>query len=163
MMSKKKLLSQYSTRKLRVYSIPQALAISIIGVRFTGGGHTFVYSQIPEGEIWIAEELMRSVQGHIPEGKFYIYHELYEHRKMAMGMSYDDAHLLANKVEGRARQGTEKELDELIKLEMIRNNQFISERSHFNGTLNLHKDGKLHHLYHMKKQHNEPNRLSTIR
>jgi hypothetical protein len=156
----KRLLEKYSTKNLKVYAIPQTQVIGVIGVRFTGGGHGKIYPQIPDGEIWIAEELMKTM-----EGLYYIYHELYEHRKMAWGMSYDDAHLLANKVEGKARKLDKKSLEELIEKEVVRNEDMIHEKSYFNGTLGLHSGGN-HHSFQEKRKHHErrrPNALAMVK
>jgi len=139
----KKLLSQYSTPRLKVYTVNQT-AVCKHHISFVGGGHGKVYSFIPDGEIWIAENLSPI------ERKYFIYHELYEHRKMSAGLSYEVAHEMANKVESKARNSPESTLDSLIKLEMERNNEFISERSHFNGTINLHKGSGLHHSHKRK-------------
>jgi hypothetical protein len=152
----KRFIGKYSTNRLKVFAIPQGDIISIIGVRFTGGGHHFVYSKIPNGQIWIAEELFKS-----PEHKYYILHELYEHHKMAMGMSYDDAHLLANKIEGKARKADDKTLDEMIQREIEKNKHMIHERSIFNGTLHLHK-GDMGDLHKRKKKHNERMRVTSL-
>jgi hypothetical protein len=156
----KRLLTRYSTRNLKVYAIPQTQAIMVVGVCFTGGGHHKVYKEIPDGEIWIAEELMKSI-----EGKYYIYHELYEHQKMAMGMSYNDAHLLANRVEGKARKCDENMLEELIKREMMKNKDVIHERSHFNSSFSLHKGNEFHHAFHRIRDNNENGRkgLTMVR
>jgi hypothetical protein len=161
MLMKKKLLPEYSTKALKVFSIPQTLAIRLVGVKFVGGGHHYVYSEIPKGEIWVATELFETL-----EGKYFVFHELYEHHKMAMGMNYDDAHLLANKIEGKARNTDEKTLDEMIKREMEKNKGMIFERSHFNGTLGLHKGNGEHHAFHRKRDHHErrrPNALAMVR
>ena len=156
----KKLLPQYSTKRLRVYSIPQTLAIKLVGVKFVGGGHGMVYKEIPDGEIWIAAELFKSL-----EGKYFLYHELYEHQKMAMGMSYNDAHLLANRVEGKARKCDENMLEELIKREMMKNKDVIHERSHFNSSFSLHKGNEFHHAFHRIRDNNENGRkgLTMVR
>ena len=74
---------------------------------------------------------------------------------MSMGMNYDDAHILANRVEGKVRKSPVSELDELIKGELERVSNVIPERSHFNGTLKLHVDGTSHHDHHKKISRNE--------
>ena len=157
----KRLLSEYSTKSVKLYAIPQTEIIGIVGVKFTGGGHWLVYSEIPDREIWIAEELMASL-----EGKYYILHEWHEVKKMLKGMSYDDAHVLANRVEGKARKDHHENLDDIIQREIQKNNDMIAERSHFNGTLKLHVDGVSHHSHHKKSKRKESfrnNGLAIVR
>ena len=45
----KKLLPEYSTQSVKVYSIPQTQIIRHVGIKFTGGGHSRVYPEIPDG------------------------------------------------------------------------------------------------------------------
>ena len=149
----KKLLSQYSTPNLKVYTVNQT-AVCRDNIAFVGGGHDLVYSFIPSKEIWIAENLPPI------ERKYFVYHELYERRKMSMGLDYDTSHNMANVVEIKARNSKETELDKMIRQEMER--VTLSERSHFNGTLNLHKDGALHHTHHKNISRPEPKRLAVI-
>jgi hypothetical protein len=149
----KKLLPEYSTQSVKVYSIPQTQIIRHVGIKFTGGGHSRVYPEIPDGEIWIARELFATM-----EGKYYVLHEWHEYNKMGLGLSYDDAHVLSNRIEGKARKDHDAQLDELIKKEIIKCGDAPSERSHFNGTLSLYQDNKLHHLHHKKIHRNEHRR-----
>jgi len=149
----KVLLKKYSTPHVKVYVIPQGEIIKHIGVQFVGGRHFLVDPKIPDGEVWIAKELMTS-----QEGLYFLYHELYEMNKMADGMKYDDAHTLANRVEGKARNEHKDDIDRLIDLEKKRYEDRIIEKSHFNGTLALHQDNKLHHQHHREINHNKMNR-----
>ena len=61
---------------------------------FIGGGHSLVYPKIiPEGEIWIEEEL------HPDEQLDILVHELVEYALMSKGGQYSPSHTLANKME----------------------------------------------------------------
>lgn len=150
---KKRLLPEYSTKNVKVYAIPQTEIIKHVGIVFTGGGHNLIYPSIPKNEIWIAEELMKTA-----EGKYYILHEWYEFRKMSLGMSYDEAHLLANRIEGKARKSKENVVDDMIKREMDKYKKMIIERSYFNGAIKSN-DNKLHH----HKEHRHSNYLMVLK
>jgi hypothetical protein len=153
----KKLLTKYSNDSVKVYAIPQTEIIGKIGLQYTGGGHYYRYREIPKGEIWIAAEYMQTM-----EGIYYIYHELFEYNKMAMGMNYEDAHILANRMEGKARKEHGEQLEQMIRKELDKTQGTISERSHFNGTLKLHTDGASHHLYHRKMNRKEKFRDNSL-
>jgi hypothetical protein len=153
----KKLLKEYSTKTVKVYSIPQTQIIGHVGVKFTGGGHSRVYSEIPDGEIWIARELMSSL-----EGKYYILHEWYEFNKMGQGMSYDDAHVLANRVEGKARKDHHENLDILITNEVLKHGDRIAGNSIFNGAVQRNADSSIHHQHHRTVQRTEKMRNNKL-
>jgi hypothetical protein len=72
-----------------------------IFIDFTEGGNPQRYDFIPSGEIWIDNR-------NEDEAPLILLHELHESALMAGGMSYDDAHDAANKVEQAARDDPEK-------------------------------------------------------
>jgi len=76
---------------------------------FTEGGHDFVYDFVPNGEVWIDDDL-------VPEERnFVLLHELHERSRMQTGWKYDDAHASASRLELSAREGNtnlKKELEE---------------------------------------------------
>ncbi len=73
-------------------------------IEFVAGGHGYVYDWIPKEEVWIDDN-----QKSKPDDmEATIKHELFEIGKMRdEGLSYDDAHELANKVESEERNKEE--------------------------------------------------------
>ena len=75
---------------------------------FTEGGHDKVYHFIPQGEIWIDDDLKKK------EIKFVLLHEIHERNLMAKGWSYEKAHIDSSRIEFFCRhhpKKTEKMLD----------------------------------------------------
>lgn len=62
-------------------------------VEFVAGGHHRRYPWIPAGQIWVEENLKGC------DLDATIVHEVTETQAMSHGMSYDDAHRLANSTE----------------------------------------------------------------
>lgn len=123
---KKKLWKEYSKGKIKVYII-DGTALRSQDIRFTMGCHDLVYDYVPKGEIWIASELNEH------DRKCTLLHELYERRKMAQGMSYDDAHELANELEVTARKEC-SDVVEMIEAEIKKEPVIIGGATVFNGT-----------------------------
>lgn len=72
---------------------------------FVGGGHSEVFSEIPENEIWVESALSEDDQKKI------VLHEIVERSLMRQnGESYDDAHAVASRMEAKAR-GNPKEAE----------------------------------------------------
>lgn len=67
---------------------------------FTMGGHTLVYPFIPDNDIWIEEGLGKR------DREATVVHEVNELSFMRKGMSYEEAHKLANKAEAEYRKTT---------------------------------------------------------
>ena len=84
-----------------------------INIDFVSGGHYLVYDYIPEKELWIDSELPPQ------EEDFITIHEVHECYLMQSGLSYDDAHAQASKIEHYYRE-TPKGLKEKIKEELKR-------------------------------------------
>jgi hypothetical protein len=83
---------------------------------------------------------------------------------MLMGVPYEQAHAWSNMVEGRERhQLDEHELRGLIKKEMQRNKEMITEASHYNGQLSLRQDTQKHHSFHLNHPRSEGIRKNTKR
>jgi hypothetical protein len=153
---KKTLIPQYSTSKLKLYTVDPT-AVTFHNIKFTNAGHHLVYPEIPNGEVWLSKDLNPA------ELKYYIYHELLEHSKMLMGLNYDSAHIMANKAEGRLRHSNDlHEVDRLIKKMIDLNRDIITEKSHYNGTLALHQETKLHHQHHQNRHHTEGIKRNSI-
>ncbi len=83
-------------------------------IEFTMGGHHYVYEYIPEDEIWIDENL----SGKPNDFEATILHENTERNLMKeAGLSYDDAHEIANVVETRYRDaGKVETIEEISKI-----------------------------------------------
>jgi len=149
----KRLLKEYSTKNLKVYAVPQTEAIEATSVAFTGARHHLVDSHIPPEEIWVAEELMPTI-----EHKYFLFHEIHEYNIMSKGIPYETAHAWSNRAEGKLRAAKGKGLEEAIKREIAHNEDRIVERSHYNGTLALHQDTSKHHQHHFQHHKTEHNR-----
>ena len=154
----KKLLPEFSTNKVKVFEV-NPTGVTFGNIKFCNAGHHLVYPEtIPQGEVWISRDM-----SHI-EKLYYIFHELFEHRKMLMGVPYEQAHAWSNMVEGRERhQLDEHELRGLIKKEMQRNKEMITEASHYNGQLSLRQDTQKHHSFHLNHPRSEGIRKNTKR
>ena len=69
-----------------VWLVDGRLVRSALNIDFTQGGHEYVYEFVPEGEVWIDND----VAWH--ERAYVILHELHERNKMIEGWSYNKAH-----------------------------------------------------------------------
>lgn len=76
---------------------------SVLNIDFTQGGHEYVYSWIPENDVWIDNDIDWTERG------FVILHELNERMKMENGMNYSDAHADSSALELSCR----KQIDNL--------------------------------------------------
>ncbi|MDH7598727.1 MAG: hypothetical protein QHH07_03685 [Sedimentisphaerales bacterium] len=81
---------------------------SVFDIDFTEGGHDHVYEFIPQGQIWIDDDIDQS------EGGFVLLHELYERNHMAKGLAYRDAHRQASNLEFRCRHHPDELHDALV-------------------------------------------------
>jgi len=108
---KKNLLKKYSNSSVDVWIVDGELVRSIFFIDFTEGGHDKVYKFIPEGEIWIDNDIS------IKERKFVLLHEAHERDLMSKGMKYDDAHRDSSRIEFFCRHHPEV-LDETLNKEL---------------------------------------------
>lgn len=105
------LLEQVQTQGLPLqpkFTLPDGVLVSLtngsilrntVDVDFVGGGHHYVYSYIPENEIWL-ENLAPSEQ------RFILVHEIVERLIMKYRKwDYDESHATANFVEAMFRHG----------------------------------------------------------
>ncbi len=69
-----------------VWLVDGRLVRSVFDIEFTEGGHEQVYEYVPLNEVWIDDDI------HDDERGFILFHELFERRLMAGGMTYDKAH-----------------------------------------------------------------------
>lgn len=89
-------LGQLRSSGVAVWLVDGALVRSWYRTSFTQGGHDLVYNWIPQGQIWIDNDVEPA------ELKLVISHEAYERSLMRRGMNYDSAHQRALGLEDRA-------------------------------------------------------------
>lgn len=80
-----------------VWLVDGELVRDLFFIDFTEGGHDKVYNFIPEGEIWIDNDVLKS------ERLYIMIHELIERRLMSDGKDYNSAHNKATKIEWLVR------------------------------------------------------------
>lgn len=107
----KKLLKSYG-RKVSIWVVNGELVRDFFYIDFAGGGHDKVFRFIPDGEIWLDDDISTK------ERKFILLHELHERSLMANGMDYPHAHRNATKSEDFFRHHP-KDIDKAI-MEEIR-------------------------------------------
>lgn len=81
-----------------VWIVDGRLVRSVFDIEFTEGGHEFVYEFVPHSQVWIDDDVTEQEIGYV------ILHELHERNLMAKGMTYDDAHASASKIELHCRR-----------------------------------------------------------
>ena len=98
-------------KKLKIYSkgidvwiVNGELVRDMYYLDFTEGGHDAVYDFVPDGEVWIDDDIGPR------ERKYIIFHEVYERLLMLKGKDYDktrlnvkDAHYFASRLEYKGR------------------------------------------------------------
>ncbi len=99
----KKLLKKYS-KNLRVWIVNGRAVRDLFCIDFTEGGHDKVYSFIPDGEIWIDDDLSAK------ERKFILLHEMHERNLMAHGWGYRNRNKNGSKCRSAHRSASEIEL-----------------------------------------------------
>lgn len=108
--------TSYNTQPLRTQDGFNILLVDGEAVRkdhieFTMGGNGYAYDWIPNNEIWIDENLSEKPE----DMEATIKHEIFEAKKMRdEGLSYEEAHELANEMEKKERQEIENEDINLI-------------------------------------------------
>jgi len=93
--------------KKRFYKTEQGFKIFLVDgerlrkkhIEFTEGTNFKVVRYVPKGQIWIDENLKSKPA----DMKAVIKHEVFEVLKMQKGMTYNKAHLLANRMEKKYR------------------------------------------------------------
>ncbi|MFH1503410.1 MAG: hypothetical protein ABIE36_02020 [Candidatus Diapherotrites archaeon] len=110
----KQLLKKYSG-KLKVWIVDGRLVRDLFFIDFTEGGHDKVYSFIPQGEIWLDDDLT------LREIKFVLLHEVHERNLMSSGEDYASAHESSSKIEYFCRKNP-KLLDGYLKREFKKAN-----------------------------------------
>lgn len=94
----KALLDDYSSDTVQVWVVNGHLVRDKYDVEFTEGGHDKRYKYIPEGEVWIDDDLEPHNRGYV------VKHELHERQLMSSGVPYEQAHKEASRRELYWRQ-----------------------------------------------------------
>ncbi len=111
---RKKILKQYSNKKIKTYVIDSFLVRSLFYLDWVAGGHDEVYPAfVPKNEIWIDNDITAR------ERKYVLLHELHERYWMTQGWTYDKAHESALEIEAHCHKNPE-DLAEKIKEELDR-------------------------------------------
>ncbi len=88
--------------KISVWLVEGRLVRSDFDIDFTEGGHDRVYNYVPKNEVWIDNDIMPE------ERPFVLLHELYERLHMGRGLTYNQAHSHASRLEWSARHDEKK-------------------------------------------------------
>ena len=92
---------------VEVWIVNGRLVRSVFDIDFTAGGHDHVYEFVPQGEVWIDNDIEEKERG------FVLLHELHERNRMAQGMPYSKAHNESSRLEFRCRHHTDELHDAL--------------------------------------------------
>jgi len=93
---------EYGGKNITVWIVDGAVVRTAYFPDFTEGGHDLVFKFIPDGEVWIDNDLLPK------ERPYVLLHEVVERQKMAEGMGYVKAHYdFALKAEYEARHHPE--------------------------------------------------------
>jgi hypothetical protein len=82
---------------IEVWIVNGRLVRSAFDIDFTAGGHDHVYEFVPEGHVWIDDDVAENERG------FVLVHELHERNRMAEGLPYSKAHNESSRLEFRCR------------------------------------------------------------
>jgi ABC-type taurine transport system substrate-binding protein len=88
---------EMSTPTLKVWLVDGGKVRDKLLEDFVLAGHDKVYNFVPNGEVWVEDSLS------VKDMNAVLAHELHERKLMSGGMSYDNAHSSAEKVERRVR------------------------------------------------------------
>jgi hypothetical protein len=80
-----------------VWIVNGRLVRSVFDIDFTAGGHDHVYEFVPDGEVWIDDDIEEQERGCV------LLHELHERNRMAEGWPYSKAHADSSRLEYRCR------------------------------------------------------------
>jgi len=82
---------------IEVWIVNGRLVRSVFDIDFTAGGHDHVYEFVPQGQVWIDNDIAEKERG------FVLLHELHERNRMAEGLPYSKAHNESSRLEFRCR------------------------------------------------------------
>ncbi len=94
---------------IAVWIVDGRLVRSVFDDDFTEGGHDYVYEFVPEGEVWIDNDLEE------PERPYVLLHELHERNLMEKGWPYSKAHEDSSRIEYHYRHHPNELHDALAK------------------------------------------------
>ena len=80
-----------------IWIVNGRLVRSVFDIDLTEGGHDHVYEFVPEGEVWIDNDLEEAERAYV------LLHELHERNLMAKGWTYTKAHEDSSKIESHMR------------------------------------------------------------
>ena len=106
---KKRLLKALKSG-VKVYLVNGKLVRSVLDIDFVHGAHSYVYSWVPEDEVWIDDDIEWQERGLV------ILHELNERNLMAQGWIYDKAHENSSALELKCRKNPDEIQDALIEV-----------------------------------------------
>jgi len=87
-------LEKFETRDgIDIWLVDGELVRNFFDVEFTEGGHDLIYPFIPQGEVWIDDDVNDG------EREYVVIHELSERGHMNKGLTYNQAHRLALQAE----------------------------------------------------------------
>jgi hypothetical protein len=92
---------------ISVWIVNGRLVRSVFDIDFTAGGHDHVYEFVPEGEVWIDDDIEENERG------FVLLHELHERNRMAEGLPYSKAHDESSRLEFHCRHHPDELHDSL--------------------------------------------------
>jgi hypothetical protein len=95
---------------ISVWIVSGRLVRSVFDIDFTEGGHDYVYEFVPQNEVWIDDDVEEA------ERAFILVHELHERNRMAVGLTYNQAHTESSRLEYRCRHHPD-ELHEALEKE----------------------------------------------
>lgn len=103
-------IKNFKLPKIKVWIVDGEVVRDLFFIEFTEGGHDKVYKFIPDGEVWLDNDLFPK------ERKFVLLHELHERNLMLNGLNYERAHVKSSHLEFFCRHHPKK-LNILLKKE----------------------------------------------
>jgi hypothetical protein len=135
MLKNKKLLKEYSTDIIKVYSVDGDFIRKNDDADFYRGGNWLAQAIVPTKEIWVDNTLPKKQQ------KLVILKNYSQAIQMSKSVNYEDAVYFADKIDDKL---SESKIDELIKKEMVKTKKMtITDDSFMNGQIHHQK----HHQY----------------
>jgi hypothetical protein len=107
----KQKLKSYS-KGVDVWIVNGEMVRDLFYIDFTEGGHDLVYDFVPNGEVWIDDDIGPK------ERKYIIFHEIFERCLMINGKNYNEAHKAASCSEYKGRHNAaffKKNLNDVFK------------------------------------------------
>lgn len=103
-------IKNFKLPNIKVWLVDGEIVRDLFFIEFTEGGHDKVYKFIPDGEVWLDNDLFPK------ERKFVLLHELHERNLMSNGLNYERAHAKSSHLEFFCRHHPKK-LNILLKKE----------------------------------------------